>query len=160
MLSLGAGAAIGGAVQGLVGLGSSLIESEYNRDIANRANDLTRELASNQIKYNYKQMQDLGLSPLMLFDNGNATGGGAGGGKVGAPAPNFGAGIIAGINTVGKILEADARNDIAERRIDQQQDYNDHLFSYLNQKIGNQNSPNYKQRTYSREELNTLYDKL
>lgn len=160
MLSPVVGGVIAGGVQGVTGLGSSIIQGEYNKKIAKEANKVTKELASNQIKYNYKQMQDLGLSPLMLFEHGNATGGGAGGGKIGAPAPDFGAGIIAGINTVGKILQTDARNDIAERRIDQQQDYNDHLFQYLNRKLGNQNSPNFNQRTYSPEELNRLYDKL
>ncbi len=159
-LSLGAGAAIGGAAQGLVGLGSSIIQGEYNKKMQERANEFTREQSQNQIKYNIKQMQELGYSPMMLFDHGNATGGGAGSGKIGAAAPDFGAGIIAGINTVGKILEKDARNDLAERRIDQQQDYNDHYFQYINRKLGNQNTPNYEQRKYSPEQINALYDKL
>lgn len=159
-LSLGAGAAIGGAAQGIVGLGSSIIQGEYNKKMQERANEFTREQSKNQIKYNVQQMQELGFSPMMLFDHGNATSGSAGSGKTGASAPDFGAGIIAGINTVGRILENDARNDLEERKIDQQQDYNDHYFQYLNRKLGNQNTPNYEQRKYSKEQINALYDEL
>ena len=48
-LSLGAGAAIGGAAQGLIGLGSSIIQGEYNKKMQERANDFTREQSKNQI---------------------------------------------------------------------------------------------------------------
>ena len=154
-MALGIGAAIGlGAAQGIVGLGSSIIQGEYNKKLQEEANKFTKEQSQNQIKYNVKQMQELGYSPMMLFDHGNATSGSAGGGKIGPSAPNYAAGIIAGINTVGRIINENERLNLEERKIDSIQDENDHKYQLLNNQIKTNN------RQYTKEFYNGLFDKI
>lgn len=169
-MALGIGAGIGlGAAQGVVGLGSSIIQGEYNKKLQEKANEFTREQSKNQIKYNVQQMQDLGYSPMMLFDHGNATSGSAGSGKIGASAPNYAAGIIEGINTVGRIINENERLNVEERKIDQIQDANDHKYQFLNEQERNRNE--YRKsilnnqiktgnRQYTEEFYNGLFDKI
>lgn len=165
-----------GLGQAIIGTGNAIIQGEYNKQLQEEANKFTREQSQNQIKYNIRQMKDEGLSPMMLFDHGNATGGGSGGGRTGASAPDYGAGVIAGLNTVGKILERNERLDLEERKIDMQNQVNINRRDFANdrmelerqrldleeKKINNQIRPpqNYENHKYSKEELNNLFDSL
>lgn len=112
----------GGTVGSLINLGGKLLEGEIQAGLQEDQQQFAKEQSQNQIKYNVQQMRELGFSPLMLFDHGNATGGGAGaGGQGSAPNINLGQQTLGLINAVGQILKEDAKNDVAERKVDLQE---------------------------------------
>lgn len=164
---IGIGTAVAGAAAG-AGLNTigNIIGTEqqayHQRQLQEDQQEFAREQAQNQIKYNVQQMKDLGYSPSMLFDHGNATSGGTGAGGQGHVTPNniFGNGIISGINAVGSLIKDQRHMDLENKRLFNQERMIDLEEKRLNNQIGGGYYNNYNQRNYKKDDFKNVFDNL
>lgn len=178
------GPAIAGGVTGdLIGLAGKLMEGQISASLQEDAQRHSEYMSQNQMKWNVEQMRDMGFSPMMLFEHGNASGGSASGGAIGkTPSINLGQ-SLGMINAVGQILKEDAENDLKERKIDLQEQKENRLENreiyqknYLHDKaeqhrtqailnnqlhdLRNRNVYSYENRKYTKKQLNDVYDDI
>lgn len=134
-IGLGTAAAVGSSI---AGMGSSVIQGEYNRAEAEKNRQFQERMSNTAIQRQIADAQKAGISPAMLFDHS----------VNGANSPNGNSATISKpdidingiINTIGNILNTDRKLDYLQNtnnkntRSNEQKDYNN-LYTNLDEII-------------------------